>query len=238
VAPGQLDRLEAEFAVHKETEPRVLPASSQGYARPGPPPAPPIPRGLFEPDGSRWVLLARAGGPALPLTAAVGAAGALRRCLLGFAGTPSPRLISGHLPDGRPDDHPHLAVLPLAFLGHRHADGLIKGFALVPPAGCPVEALDCVLDALAAWEDASADDDAAGLPLHLGRAGVLSLRRIEADEAPWTLRPSKGATCARWCRGGSRSASTYWSADTCRRGSLPCALCRTGWSLLTCKRCC
>lgn len=204
VSPGQLQRLEAEHAVHRETEPRVLPATSQGYARPGPPPAPAPPRGHFEAEPARWLLLARTAGPGLPLTAGVAAASALRRCLMRFAGTPTPRILSGHLPDGRPDDQPHLAVLPLAFVGHAHADGLIKGLALVPPRGCPDEALDGLLDAVAAWEDEAAGEGSeAGLPLHLGRAGVLSLRRIEADEAPWTLRPST------WC-----APSTLWVSVT------------------------
>ncbi|MFM2247296.1 MAG: hypothetical protein RL071_3370, partial [Pseudomonadota bacterium] len=119
-------------------------------------------------------------------------------------GTPTPRLISGHLPNGRPDDQPHLAVLPLAFVGHPHADGLIKGLALVPPRGCPDEALDGLLDALAGWEDeAAAQGGSGGLPVHMGQAGVLSLRRVDADEAPWTLRPST------WC-----APSTLWVSVT------------------------
>ncbi|MBT9290787.1 type I-G CRISPR-associated protein Csb2 [Prosthecodimorpha staleyi] len=46
-----------------------------------------------------------------------------------------PALVSGHEPDRSPTRMPHMAVVPLAFTGVRHADGRVLGFAIVPPRG-------------------------------------------------------------------------------------------------------
>ena len=46
-----------------------------------------------------------------------------------------PEIVSGHAPDGAPTRVPHVAVVPMAFVGSRHADGRVFGFALVPPRG-------------------------------------------------------------------------------------------------------
>jgi CRISPR-associated protein Csb2 len=55
----------------------------------------------------------------------------------GAIGAAIPREVSGHEPDGSPTSAPHLAAVPLAFLGHPHADGRLFGLALVPAAGEP-----------------------------------------------------------------------------------------------------
>jgi CRISPR-associated protein Csb2 len=44
-----------------------------------------------------------------------------------------PEIISGHATDGTPTRLPHLAVIPLAFIGFPYADGHVMGLALVPP---------------------------------------------------------------------------------------------------------
>lgn len=46
-----------------------------------------------------------------------------------------PTVVSGHTPDGAPAREPHLAIIPLAFVGYPHADGHVMGFAVIPPAG-------------------------------------------------------------------------------------------------------
>lgn len=43
-------------------------------------------------------------------------------------------LLSGHRPDGTPLEGPHLAFLPLAFVGHPHADARLLGMGLALPA--------------------------------------------------------------------------------------------------------
>ena len=46
-----------------------------------------------------------------------------------------PEVVSGHTPSGAPTRQAHLAIAPLAFAGHPHADGHVLGFALIPPRG-------------------------------------------------------------------------------------------------------
>lgn len=46
-----------------------------------------------------------------------------------------PEVISGHSPDGAPSRHPHLAIVPMPFVGSGHADGRVFGFSLIPPRG-------------------------------------------------------------------------------------------------------
>ena len=46
-----------------------------------------------------------------------------------------PEDISGHAPGGSSTQAPHLAIQPMAFVGHRHADARVFGYALIPPRG-------------------------------------------------------------------------------------------------------
>ena len=50
-------------------------------------------------------------------------------------GNAIPEMISGHNADGTPTKIPHVAVVPMAFVGFSHADANVLGFALVPPRG-------------------------------------------------------------------------------------------------------
>lgn len=46
---------------------------------------------------------------------------------------PTPEWVSGHQPDKTPSQRPHLAMVPLAFVGHPHADGHLLGVGLAFP---------------------------------------------------------------------------------------------------------
>jgi CRISPR-associated protein Csb2 len=48
---------------------------------------------------------------------------------------PAPQWLSGHAPDGTPSQQPHVALIPLAFVGQEHADGHLMGIALAVPKG-------------------------------------------------------------------------------------------------------
>ena len=67
-----------------------------------------------------------------------------RRAGLGDA---IPEIVSGHTADRMPTRQPHLAIVPLAFAGFRHADGRVLGFALVPPSGTELLDIPGLLDA-------------------------------------------------------------------------------------------
>jgi CRISPR-associated protein Csb2 len=88
--------------------------------------------------GDRWLLLEHIDGDMPDLRASTLIAKVLRDALLsGYQqvglGDRIPETVSGHTADGGPSCAPHLAVVPLPFVGFPYADGHIMGFALVPP---------------------------------------------------------------------------------------------------------
>jgi CRISPR-associated protein Csb2 len=179
VAPGQVDRLIAAHARHRETEPRVLPATFVRYREGGMVLEAKVDTSIF---GDDWIVLARVSGPRLPSTAAAGVARQLRRVLMSFSSQPVPEMLSGHHPDGPASVSPHLAVVPLPFVGSEHADGALLGFGLVlPRAAQPAERL-AILEAVHRFEakqqSIPGGDEVPILPLHLGSAGVLNLQRV------------------------------------------------------------
>ncbi len=56
-----------------------------------------------------WLVLRRVGGAAVPMSAAVGVARAMRGALMKYGDGPIPALVSGHSADGGPLDGDHLA---------------------------------------------------------------------------------------------------------------------------------
>ena len=133
--PGQLERLEEDFARHQETLPRVLPAGFQGYAARAVVPEA-TPRTVFEDEWLVFELVRPAPRLGVPIQRATDIAHALRGAVLRYASDPPPEALSGHSPDGSPSERPHLAYLPLPHVGSRHADGRVLGIALVLPRGC------------------------------------------------------------------------------------------------------
>lgn len=226
--PGQLQRLEQQFNLHQETRPRVLPAFPQGYRRPTSQSEGERVRTLFEDE---WIVLRLASGdhrgcgqrPALPIMACVGVAEAVRGALLHHAEQPYTEVLSGHLPDGAPSHHPHLAIVPLPWVGGPHADGHLLGVALILPRGVRKDQRLALYRALANWEDAArgldSEEDCPALSLMLGRAGVWNLRRLDDLSHLNTLRSTT------WCR--PRSGEKVWMSAT------PVALDRNPGDLLS-----
>ena len=97
------------------------------------------------PDPS-WLVLRITAGPPLDIRAAAPICRLLRDALMsGYRRTGNgghiPELVSGHSADQRPSRKPHLAIVPMAFVGTPHATGRIYGFALIPPAGTALDDL-------------------------------------------------------------------------------------------------
>ena len=44
-----------------------------------------------------------------------------------------PESVSGHASDGRPTKEPHVSIQPMAFVGYRHGDARVFGYAVIPP---------------------------------------------------------------------------------------------------------
>jgi len=52
---------------------------------------------------------------------------------------PVPPWVGGHAPSGEKlESEPHMALIPLAFIGHEHADGHLMGVGIVLPRNLPI----------------------------------------------------------------------------------------------------
>jgi CRISPR-associated protein Csb2 len=199
--PGQVAALEAQFALHRETEPRVIPARFETYGRQRPTPVPSTVETSFSRE---WLILRRADGPALPMTSSPGVARTLRRALMSaFGDRPVPEALSGHRPDGSPSQNDHLAIIPLPFIGHTHASGNLLGIALAFPKSCTGNDRRVIFRALAELEDRARtlpeNADLVGgeiplVPLYLGDPGTLFVERVEGLPKLTNLQPET------WCR--------------------------------------
>lgn len=91
---------------------------------------------------------------------------------------PVREIVSGHETCGRPLRRPHLAFLPIASVGHRHADGRLLGLAAVVPADLDVACRRDVMQVLLRVE-----------ALRLGSLGAWRLIPGAPDPAVFDLRP-------------------------------------------------
>jgi CRISPR-associated protein Csb2 len=192
VQDGQLNALEAAYALHRETEPRVMPALHQRYTRTSRAAVEGRPTSVFS---DSWLVLRRVEGPFLSMTSAVGVAQVMRKALLLYSDEPIPEMLSGHAPGGGPSQRPHVAIVPLPFVGHPHASGAILGIALVLPRVASDEERRAVYQAVYQWEKKSRqdDEDTPLLQLNLGSTGELQLERIE-----WGV-PLTSLRAETWC---------------------------------------
>jgi CRISPR-associated protein Csb2 len=105
------------------------------------------------------------------------------------------RLLSGHDREGAPLEEPHLAFVPLAFVGHPHADGHLMGMGIALPDGLEREDRRQALRAVARVER-----------LPLGRLGTWRVAGITAAKPAWSLR------CDVWT--AHPAGATHWSTVT------------------------
>jgi CRISPR-associated protein Csb2 len=202
VGSGQLAALERAFARHREIEPRVMPAVPQAYTRRTQIESESVAESVFSDD---WLVLRRVEGPAFPMTATAGLARAVRKVLMSYAVEPIPEVLSGHSVDGRPSQAPHLAVVPLPFIGHQHASGNVLGIALVLPRSVSDSDRRAVYTAISRWENTfrREDEETPSVKLNLGAAGELYLERVDWGSVQASLRS------ATWCR-----QSNVWYSAT------------------------
>jgi len=113
----------------------------QGYVRAAAPRGDePIAEGVFEPQ---LLIFAKEEGASLGLESTLQVTGALRDAAIKASPQPVPEWLCGHGlgPNGPPSQRPHLAFLPLPFVGHEHADGHLLGLAVAVPRGLPPQEL-------------------------------------------------------------------------------------------------
>lgn len=130
-------------------DPRLFrpgPGRWQGYARPPPEAALTTPGTVFD----RNLVVLRLGDHRLSLVATQRLMTALRNTVMSQCPIQSPpEWLSGHAPNGKASTNPHLAFLPLPFVGDPHADGRVMGVALALPRDLdPGEAARCLGDLL------------------------------------------------------------------------------------------
>lgn len=194
VGPGQLDRLDQAFKHHQGVQSRVLPARPQRYSSAFKATAtPPQAESVFSSD---WVVFERVGG-ARPLSSrSADLARALRGALIEMHGTQTlPATLSGHA-EGVPTQHPHVAFVPLPFVGYDRADGALMGCALVLPRGLPGRDREVLLRLVAKWEKERANDRG-DLTLAGGTLPPFHVRRVDVS-AKVALDPM------RWSRSSAR----------------------------------
>lgn len=147
-----------------------------------------------------WVFQSRAGDPPLPCIATVKATQALRAALI--ACIEEDQRSRGQVPDV-PDvvhghgQHPHCAYLALPFVhpSQRHADGTIKGLAVLVPQGVAYDALLAVAGGL--------------IRLQRNGLGIPAIGSWHIKEAPADDPPNATLNQTTWTR-----ASRVWTTAT------------------------
>lgn len=193
-------RLEEEFG--GEPPPRLRPQAPfyRGYARRV---AAESPKDVPGPVFSTHLVvfrLERESGPyqALGLQSVATVTARWRQALVSQCNDTSARvreIVSGHDRDGAPLQEPHLAFVPLAFVGHPHADGHLLGMGIALPRNLGGEERRQVLQVLGRVGE-----------LKLGPLGVWRLEREAGGRPPWNLRPEA------WT--AHPEGATHWSTVT------------------------
>jgi CRISPR-associated protein Csb2 len=230
-ATAKLKALKSEFAQFNGIEPvtfRPEDARWQGYARADALLNDETPSSLFDPQ----LLVIAVRGRHYPLVSALRMTGALRGALLNSCPEPIPEWLSGHVPaNNEPTRKPHLAMLPLPFVGSDHADGHVMGLAFALPRELnPEDTARCLNPLLwdmqtgaprtfklfdGQWLEATAEVELRGAPPHNLRSETWTrAAKVWASVTPVVLdRHFKGAT--KW----NQSAESLKTA--CERIGLP-----------------
>ncbi|HHH31003.1 MAG TPA: type I-U CRISPR-associated protein Cas5/Cas6 [Polyangiaceae bacterium] len=128
----------------------------------------------------------------LDLACTLSIAGRWREALLSHSNDLSEAVrsvLSGHDAHGVPLEDPHLALAPLSFVGHAHADGHLLGVGAFLPRDLSREDRHDVLRALSRVHE-----------LKLGRLGVWRLETVTEARPPWNLRARAWTAHARGAR--------------------------------------
>lgn len=129
------------------------------------------------------LILDKREGPVLGLESTWHLLTALRGAIEKTA-SPTPEWVSGHQSNGKPSEKPHLALLPLSFVSHDHADGHVLGAAFAFPRDVPLSERNQFIGRLLY--------DATGMPkdilLTMGTLGVWTLGEEQRSAPPHALR--------------------------------------------------
>ena len=195
VRSGQLTALEREHRHHKASRPRSLPFVSARYCFG---PLSPEENRLLRPDTAGEVLIFEFTPKCrhIPSTRTAEVAAVLRATVFHHAEDPLPEGLSGHCRDGSPSIRPHVGFFGLPWVGSPHADGRLMGMAIGIPHTLEVESRRALLRGVGKWEERN-DSQSRPLVLNLGRAGRLTMERVNGVSELVTLRPWVWAKAAR-----------------------------------------
>lgn len=188
VSRGQLAELERRYTLHRGVNPRSLPYTDVRYTTVVDAEQPET-AALVPNTAGEWVVFEFAAGSRFfPSTRAVDLATAMRAAILRYAEEPIPTEISGHMNDGAPVSGPHVAFLPLPYVGFEYADGRILGMAVSVPKPVGDAARRSLFRAIGAWERA-VPRHPYPLKLILGREGAAHMSRLRGSADVVSLRP-------------------------------------------------
>ncbi|MBX3467381.1 MAG: type I-U CRISPR-associated protein Cas5/Cas6 [Planctomycetes bacterium] len=196
--PGRLAELDARFAAGL----RPSPGRFVGYGSVAREEAIAVAESEFQDD---LTVLRRVAGltPALESSAVL--AGALRDALMCWSpAQPAPEILTGHSVGGGPSTQTHAAFLPLANVGHGHADGRVIGLAIALPRAATPDSRTTVARALSRWL-APAGEGGGGGELRL-RPGLVTFALEDRSVPPRSLDPRT------WTR--PRDPAARWSSVT------------------------
>ena len=185
VRHGQLAELERQFKHHGGNKPRSLPYTDTRYqevstiASTAPP---------HEPNTvGDWIVFEFAhDSRALPASRISELARAMRATILYYADDPIPEELSGHKPTRIPTSIPHVAFLPLPYVGFERADGRLLGIAISVPKALSDDGRRATFRAIGTWER---EADKGQMELTMGSQGVVHISRLHGPAAMVSLRP-------------------------------------------------
>ena len=186
VRQGQLAELERQFNRHQGNSPRSLPYTDVRYQSAD---VAALHEVHHEPNtAGDWIVFEFAhNSRALPSSRGVELAMVMRSAILSYAEDPIPEGLSGHKPEGQPTESPHVAFLPIPYVGYEYADGRILGIALSLPGSLDGAARRAALRAIGRWERAKSDQPYP-LRLTLGSTDVVHMARLREYATLHSLR--------------------------------------------------
>ena len=242
VGRGQLAELERQYGRHLGLSPRSLPYTDIRYRATGgiePSECP------YEPNtAGEWIVFEfQHDSRALPASRAVELATTMRAAIFHYAEDPMPEGLSGHKASGAPVAAPHVAFLPIPYIGFPHADGRLLGVALSVPKTLDGISRRALYRAIGTWER-QAPEAPERVTLTLGAKGVVHMSRVRGPTAMLSLRPEVWLRPSRcWtsatpialprhpgslARGSRAARAKAWEAaekaveDACAHVGLPC----------------
>jgi CRISPR-associated protein Csb2 len=163
--PGRFDRLVSMHALRQEDESVQPPMGKiEPYER-----VDATSSSVFSRDA---IVVALEDGPRLGLDSTLPLMQHVRNAVLARLGS-CPEILSGHDESGNMSKKPHLAIVPLGFVGSQHADGSLKGIAFVLPSEADAAVRRRLRAALAqTWL------------LHLGPLGSIKVVYVDSAARP------------------------------------------------------